>query len=92
MSNINSSSIITRKTDNILASDLGNEMVMMDTEKGNYLGLNETGKVIWDLLEKPMSVQELVQQLLNRYDIEADICMEDTIEYLHKMEEQQLIT
>jgi hypothetical protein len=91
MSNIQPSSIISRKTEGILASELGNELVMMDTDNGNYIGLNETGKVIWVLLEKPLSVNELVNQLLTRYDIEVDVCMNDTIECLQKLQEQQLI-
>jgi len=92
MSNITTETIVSRKKDGLLVSELGNEMVMMDIDSGNYIGLNETGKVIWELIEQPVKVEELIKQLTIRYDIGYDECSIDTLEYLNKMDEQKILS
>lgn len=91
MSSITPDTIISRRKEGLLISELGNEMVMMDIESGNYIGLNETGKVIWEMIEQPLTVDELVRQLVGRYDTSYDECSRDTIEYLNKMREQKIL-
>ena len=91
MSNINSETIVSRRKDGLLVSELGNEMVMMDIESGNYIGLNETGKVIWELIEQPVKVDDLIKQLTTKYEVNYEECSKDTLEYLSKMEEQKIL-
>jgi hypothetical protein len=92
MANINTNTVISRRKDGLLISELGNEMVMMDIESGNYIGLNETGRIIWELIEQPIKVDDLIKQLITRYDTSYDECSRDTIEYLNKMDEQKILS
>lgn len=91
MSNITLQSIVSRRKDGLLVSELGKEVVMMDIDNGNYIGLNETGKVIWDLIEEPVKVEAIVEKLVQQYDINKDQCSSDTLEYLNKMQEQKIL-
>jgi hypothetical protein len=92
MSRITTETIISRRKDGLLVSELGNEMVMMDIESGNYIGLNETGRVIWELIDQPLKVNDLIMQLLNRYEIGYEECSRDTLDYLNKMDEQKILS
>jgi hypothetical protein len=92
MSNITIETIISRRKEGLLISELGDEMVMMDVESGNYIGLNQTGRVIWELIEQPLKVDDLIKQLLSRYDISYEECSQDTLEYLNKMNEQKILS
>lgn len=92
MSSITTATVISRRKDGLLVSELGNEMVMMDIESGNYIGLNETGRVIWELIEQPVKVEDLINQLITRYEVSYEDCSKDTLEYLNKMEEQKIIS
>ncbi len=91
MSEITIETIVSRRNEGLLVSELSNEMVMMDIESGNYIGLNETGRVIWEMIEAPVKVDNLVQQLVERYDISYEACCKDTLECLNKMSEQKII-
>ncbi len=84
--------VVCRRKEGLLISELGNELVMMDIDNGNYIGLNETGKVIWELIGEPVKVEDLVEQLLQRYQTTKEECSADTIEYLNRMEAQKIIT
>jgi hypothetical protein len=88
---VNLQTVVRRRKEGLLVSELGKEVVMMDIDNGNYIGLNETGKVIWDMIEEPMKVGDLIEQLTQKYDIAKDECSADTLECLNKMEEQKLI-
>jgi hypothetical protein len=85
-------SIIQQKTEHLLSTLLGDELVMMDLESGNYLSLNKTGAVIWAEIEQPVAVAELIKRLTARFDIDETDCLADTVQYLQKMREQNIIS
>ncbi len=89
---ISSQTIITRNDSGFLVSELGSEMVMMNTESGDYIGLNEVSSDIWKLLEQPTTPESIISALLNSYDISREQCEEQTMKFLQKMEDQKMIT
>lgn len=83
---------IVRNNDRFLSSMLGNEIVMMDTQNGAYIGLNDVSSTIWNYLENELTAEELVLRLLEEYDINRTDCEQQTLECLKKMEEQGIIS
>ena len=45
--------------ENILSTPIDNELVILNLAKNNYVGLDEIGLRIWELLEKPIRVFQL---------------------------------
>ncbi len=89
---INLNSVIQRDTKNLLTSEVGDEMVMMDLEGGNYISLNKVGRVIWEQIEKPVKVEALISYLTGRFNIDKGTCTTDTLAYLQDMLDQKAIT
>ncbi len=58
----------------VMHSDLGDKTVMMDLENGSYYGLNTVGARIWSLLEEPISISDLCEQLQTEFEVEPDAC------------------
>ena len=83
--------IIQRKEDQLLVTTLGDELVMMDTENGNYISINNIGRTIWEKIEQPIAVKELIEFLLNKYNVAEDQCTAETFSFLEKLNEQHLI-
>jgi hypothetical protein len=83
--------IIQRNTENLLTSEVGDEMVMMDMEGGNYISLNKIGRVIWEQIEQPIQVETLIAYLMGRFNVDKDTCATDTMEYLQNMQDQKAI-
>jgi hypothetical protein len=46
------------------------------------LSLNETGVMLWHLLESECTKEELVTALLNEYDVSKDVASADVDEFL----------
>lgn len=73
------------------ATDFNDEKVMMDIENGKYYALNEVGSSIWDKIESNILVSDIVEKLLEEYDVSKEECIEEVLNYLNKLEEENLI-
>lgn len=91
MAKITQNSIIQRNDSLIVSTRIGDEMVMMDIEKGNYINLNRTALIIWDQLSSPMPVSKLITYLVDRFHLEDSHCRDETLSCLDEMSIQGLI-
>ncbi|MGN0277187.1 MAG: lasso peptide biosynthesis PqqD family chaperone [Hominisplanchenecus sp.] len=82
--------VLKRKA-GIMTADMDGSTVMMDIETGKYYNLGETGGAVWELLEEPMSVGDLVDRLLQEYKVSRENCMEDVRSFLTALMERGLI-
>lgn len=71
--------------------DLDGEKVMMDLEKGRYFMMNQVGSRIWELIENPLEVNEIVNALLQEYDVSRDTCEKEVMNFLNKLNNANLI-
>lgn len=58
---------------------------MMDIEKGKYFSLNPVATRIWELLESPVSLDELCFMLQKEYDVSEVRCREETEECITEL-------
>lgn len=84
-------STIVERNHEIDATDLDGEKVMMDLEKGQYFMLNEVAGDIWELIKKPMSVEDIITSLINEYEVEREECESSVKDLLHNMHHANLV-
>ena len=87
---INKNTILERSTD-ILHTKLDNEVVMMSIETGEYHGANPVGNRIWELMENPVTMETLCDELVTEYNVEASVCEQETLSFLNLLLEKKLI-
>lgn len=73
------------------STDLNGDKVMMDLEKGKYFALNSIGSRIWDLIENKISIKEVINKLLEEYEVDKDTCEKTVGEFIDKMNKENLI-
>ena len=83
--------MMVRKQGDWLAAKVGDELVMMSAEKGNYLGLTEVGTRIWELVEVPRTIEDLCAQLVIEFDVTQDVCRAEVETFLRELEEHGAI-
>ncbi|MHA7964365.1 lasso peptide biosynthesis PqqD family chaperone [Paenibacillus sp. CAU 1782] len=76
---------------NYIASDMNGERVLLCVDSGKYYNLGAIGTVIWDLLEKPVTVGSVVQSLLDEYEIDRPSCEAEVFAFLARLSEERLI-
>ena len=72
-------------------TDLDGEKVMMNLDKGQYFMMNEVGSRIWEIASEPKTVEEIVQALLNEYEVEREQCKNTVVEFLGELAKSDLI-
>lgn len=87
---IDISSRIIRRT-KFLSSKIDDEIVILNIEKGEYNGLDEIGSDIWNFLESPVILSDLVKNLTEKYNVDQKQCTVDVIEFLTELEKAGLI-
>ena len=84
-------SLIQRNETKFLASALGEEIVMMNTDNGDYIGVNNVGSDIWNLLTEPMRVDQLLEKLIDIYDVTPEDGKKEVDEFVARMLKQEMI-
>lgn len=73
-------------------TDLAGEKVMIDFSTGKYFLLKGVANDIWDYIQTPITVDEIVEKLLAEYEVEEETCTTSVIEFLNQLQENEFIT
>jgi len=91
-----SSQAITRETivvasSDQVASDLGEEVVILNLKDGIYYGLDAVGASVWGMLQEARQVGSILDALLAEYDVEPTRCEQDLLDLLASLKAAALI-
>lgn len=75
----------------VLFSKIDDEVIIMSIEADSYFGLDPVGSRIWELLEQPATMDELVSQLVQEYDVSEAECRQDAQDFVTEMVARGLI-
>lgn len=76
---------MVRRQGDWLSAKVGDELVMMSAEKGNYIGLSEVGARVWEIIETPSEFDAVCAQLVQEYEVEPDICRAEMKAFLNEL-------
>jgi hypothetical protein len=80
------------RSDDVALTDLDGEMVLLDIDSGQYFGLNDVGTTVFQLVERPMPVADVIEHLQATYaDVPRDQLRRDVIAFLRQMHSHGLI-
>ena len=75
-----------------VSTDLGGEAVILGLESGRYYSLNDTGSMVWSMIQEPRSVLALRDAILDDYEVGSDVCERDLLALLGQLAQEGLIT
>lgn len=87
---MNDQTILKRKS-GLMTANMNGSAVMMDISTGKYYNLGETGGRIWDLLEQPTTLSDLIQALTAEYAVSAEQCKADIQPFLQQLVDRSLL-
>jgi DNA-directed RNA polymerase delta subunit len=80
------------RNEEVIEAEIDGEKVMMDIESGHYYGLDTVAGQIWQLLEQPMNLSQLVETLTAEFEVSAEQCQNDIAPFLEDLEKNGLIS
>jgi hypothetical protein len=75
----------------LIQAEIDGETVMMDADSGDYYGLDSVASRIWQLLETPITTAELIEQILQEYEVTPEQCQQDVNEFLTQLHKNKMI-
>lgn len=72
-------------------NDLAGEKVMIDFDSGKYFLIKGAGNDIWDLIQEETTVDNIIKQLLEVYDVSEEECESCVMEFLSKIQSMEFI-
>ena len=82
---------VIRASDRTTSAQVHDERVILSLESGRYYSLNSVGVRVWELLQSPMTSDQLEQQLLLEYDVEPVALRRDISQLLCELEISELV-
>jgi hypothetical protein len=74
----------------VVAAEVGDSVVLLDTESGIYFTLEPGGAQIWEMLSAGTCEDEIYRRLLAEYDVEPEELRNDISELLSVLLEKGL--
>ena len=87
---MNDQTVLKRKS-GLMTANMNGSAVMMDIATGKYYNLGETGGRIWDLLEQPATLADLIRTLTSEYEVSAEQCKADVLSFLQQLADRGLL-
>ena len=90
MTKISINSIVVVE-DDVVSCDLDGEAAILNLKDGIYFGLDPVGAKIWNLIQKPMNLEEIIEIILDEYDVDKNRCKNDIFELIRRLLENGLV-
>ena len=82
---------VIRRSETIISSNLGEEVVMMDIEDGSYYAVEKVAARIWELTEQPIAIGVLCERLTGEYSVPAERCREELVTFVGELVERRIV-
>ena len=80
-----------RPTLDVLVSQVGDELVLLDLATEQYFGLDSVGRTMWEQLTTAPSIADAVLALLTEYEIDRDRLLHDIGQLLGELVSRNLV-
>ena len=81
----------------IVLREIAGDYIVIPTGKtvlefNGLISMNEVGVSIWKMLQRDVTLDDLVRGILDEYDVEESVAREDIQEFLDKLEAGGILT
>jgi hypothetical protein len=80
-----------RIQDDVLFQELQGEAVLLNLKTGVYLGLDQIGTRIWQILQEDGALSRVMEVILQEYDVTPERLTQDLLDLINQMQEQGLL-
>jgi hypothetical protein len=74
-------SIIHRDPE-VITAEADQDLIMVSVATGHYYGVSDVARHIWDAIERPKRISDLVDDLTACYHIDLPACEDQTLSFL----------
>jgi hypothetical protein len=83
-------SVIARN-DDLPSTPVDREIVFLNTKVGSYVALDDVGRRIWELLERPRQIGDLINALDAEFAGPREVIVADVIGFLEELADDEMV-
>ena len=76
--------------EDVIAQQVGEEMVLLDLEAGVYYGLDPVGRRIWELLTEHRCLRVVFETMVEEYDVTPEVLQQDLLQLVQELQARGL--
>lgn len=74
-----------------IVSDMNGEKVMLSIKNGKYYNLGEIGGFIWECIQQPKCIRNVIEEVQASYAVTVEQCEADILAFLEMLRKEGLI-
>ncbi len=78
-------------SEDVLTSQVEDELVLLHLERESYYGLDAVGLRMWTVLLESETIEEGVRKLLKEYDVDENTLRQDVLSLVEKLVEHGVV-
>lgn len=82
---------VFRVSPNQVASAVGEDLAILDLDHSIYYGLDAVGARIWELLQEPTPLTQVVSKLVSEFEVDEATASEDLLALVRELLDKQLV-
>jgi Coenzyme PQQ synthesis protein D (PqqD) len=82
---------VVQRDPDVLSAEADRDLVMVSITNGFYYGVSDVGREVWETLERPKKISDLIDGLAAIYDIDRASCEQQTLLFLEELLSENLL-
>jgi hypothetical protein len=82
---------IVQRDPEVIAAEADQDLVMVNISNGFYYGVADVARRIWDSIEHPKKVSDLIDDLTESYNVDRPQCEAETLSFLEELRAERLL-
>src|SRR2546425_5110771 len=82
---------VVQRDPDVIAAEADQDLVMVSIANGLYYGVSDVAREIWEAIERPKKIADLIDDLAATYNIDRSTCEEETLSFLEHLLSEQLL-
>jgi hypothetical protein len=82
---------IVQRNPEVIAAEAEQDLIMVSIATGYYYGVSNVAREIWEAIEHPKRVSDLVGALTASYRIDSSSCQQQTLSFLETLLAEDLL-
>jgi len=82
---------VVQRDPNVIAAEAGKDVVMVSIDKGHYYGVSGVAREIWQTIERPKMISDLIADLVANYNVDRTLCEKETLLFLEQLMAEHLL-
>jgi hypothetical protein len=87
---IDLSAVVVRRP-GVLSAPVDDEIVLFNSERNNYIGLDHVGRAVWELIKTPQRVADVCRLLTDEFDATSAEMSPDVVAFMNQMAEEGIV-